>query len=156
MKRRQFSAAVATSLLGVSGCTAEDTREYVRENYDVEEGEDFRAFTAGFDRVEWDDLDMIVHFREDHGMDLFGLLHEYDRVDSGDLLETFEAPKYGGTVRIPFVRLRDDNDREFPTPVFKLVAFQGIAERAHYLEERLGSVTVRIPDRVWGSGIIRG
>lgn len=156
MKRRRFAALLSTAIAGISGCTAADTRNFLRNRTDAGDGVDWRVFSAGFDRIEWDGSDLVVHFEADHGMDFFHLSHEYNRSDYETSLYSEEAPDFDGTVRIPFVELRQESDRNFPTQVFALTAYEGEYGPVSIIEDELGSVTFRVPDRVWNTTIIRG
>lgn len=156
MKRRRFGALATAAFTGISGCTAAETRNFIRNRTDVVESEDWRVFNAGFDRIEWDGTDLVVHFEPNHGMDFFQVSHEYNRADYEVSLYSDEAPEFDGTVRVPFVELRQRSDREFPSQVFALSAYEGEYGSLSLVEEELGSVTFRVPDRVWNSRIIRG
>lgn len=156
MKRRRFAVLVASAIAGISGCTAADTRNFIRNQTDIDDGVNWRVFSAGFDRIEWDGSDLVVHFEPDHGMDFFQLSHEYNRGDYGVYLYSNKAPEFDGTVRIPFVGLHQESDRGFPTQVFSLSAYEGEYGSLPLVEEELGSVTFRVPDRVWNMKIIRG
>lgn len=156
MKRRRFAAIITSAIAAISGCTAADTRNFIRNQTDVDEGVNWRFFSAGFDRIEWKGTDLIVHFEADHTMDFFHLSHQYNRSDPEKQLYREEAPDFDGKVRIPFVQLREQSDRNFPTQEFALTAYKGDLGTVSIYEETIGSVTFRVPDSVWNAKIIRG
>lgn len=104
---------------------------------------------TGFTHVRWHlDGRLTIGFADNHGMDGFLIMHEYHD-DLDNVVVGGPAPDFGGEKTIGFAGSASLGRRDYPTPNWRLIAATGeIGEALTLVDERLGSVTIEVPQEL--------
>lgn len=134
MNRRKYLAAAASvGTATLAGC--ETVNDFLN--------------SSGFERVEWINLDVLrIHFKEDHDMNGFAIMHAFDDDPTDDGIVTQEAPPYSGPRDVRLVDRIRNGGRVYPSREFKLVGYKGSFGTVSVIGEKTGEFGFSIPESI--------
>lgn len=131
MKRRQLLSGLTTAALATAtGCQQLDGV----------------LSSSGVKSIEWINLDVLrIHFKKDHEMDGFVIMHKLDDDPTSDDIVTQKAPNYSGPRDVRLVDHVRSSDRKYPSRKFKIVGYEGDFGYVSIIGEKTGSFGFKIP-----------